>query len=256
MTDYLRLRQVCLASSTIEQDAADIGAIFGLRICHRDPRVMTFGVENVLFVVDSTFIEIVAPIEPGTAAGRFLDRKGGLGGYIAIFDCLDPDAYAKHANEMGVSTTYEIDRPGVYRCIQLHPRDCWATMLEFDRTYGGESLTGLYSPAGEGWQAYVDTTVTRAITGIEAISPRADALAERWGAILRRPVAREGDGAVIHVDGADVRVAPSDGAERLETILLNVADPAAVMAEAERRGRATGANEIRVAGMAFRIAKG
>ena len=40
-----------------------------------------FGLENTLMPVGRNFLEVVAPIQEGTAAGRYLDRRGGNGGY-------------------------------------------------------------------------------------------------------------------------------------------------------------------------------
>ena len=36
-----------------------------------------------------TFIEIVTPVKENTTAERFLNRRGGNGGYMVIVDCDD-----------------------------------------------------------------------------------------------------------------------------------------------------------------------
>jgi|SRR5580693_1433667 hypothetical protein len=257
MDGYLRFRQVCLAAPDLEAAAGDIGAIFGLEVCHRDPGVGRFGLANVLFAAGTSFIEVVAPLREGTAAGRFLDRSGGRGGYMAIFDSSDPDACMAHAASIGVRTVYEIDRPGDYRCVQFHPRDCRAAMLDVERTYGGESLTGPWHPAGPAWQEHLDTRTTRGIVAIEAVSPRPADLAAHWGSILQRPVDRAGDRLTIGVDeGPQVRIAANarDDRELLDAVVIDVADPARVMAEADRRGRASGPGAIDLYGVTFRLA--
>ena len=43
-------------------------------------------------------------------------------------------------------------RFGPFFGVQLHPRDCRATMLEFDRSVGNERLDGAYWPAGPHWR--------------------------------------------------------------------------------------------------------
>lgn len=252
MGGQLRLRQVCIVAPDLDAAADDMAAILGLEVCHRDPNVATFGVENALFVAGTTFIEIIAPFKDGTAAGRFLERSTGRGGYIAIFDCLDPKARQAHALSLGVATAFTIDRPGTYQCVQLHPRDCRATMLEFDRSEGGDALTGTYWPAGgDGWQQHVDQRVTRSIRGIEAVSPDPADLARHWGSILERPV---DDGPLIQLDGAHIRFQPSDDArERLDAIVLDAADGPAIMAAANERGKATGPDSFALCGMTFRI---
>jgi hypothetical protein len=251
-SDYLRLRQICLVAPELEPAVEQMGAVLGLEVCHRDANVAVFGLANALFAAGTTFLEIVAPIRDGTAAGRFLERTGGRGGYIAIFDCRDPHARQAHAASLGVPTAYEIDRPG-YRGVQLHPRACRAAMLEFDRTDGGEALDGRYWPAGgDGWQGHVDPRVTRGVLGIEVISPDPAGLAAHWGAILQDPVREAGS---IELDvGRIAFVSSADGSERLETIVLDAADPHRIMTEAGARGCAIDAHTVRMSGMNFRIA--
>ena len=92
MAAYLRLRQICLVAPHLEPVIGDIAAIMGLEVCYRDGNVAKYGLENALLPVDTILLEVVAPFQPGTAAGRFLDKTGGRGGYMAIFCCDDPDA--------------------------------------------------------------------------------------------------------------------------------------------------------------------
>ena len=85
-----RLRQVCLVAPALAAPERALAAVLGAAPCHRDPHLARYGLENVIFRLGDRFIEIVAPTEDGTAAGRFLERSGGRGGYMAIFDCEDP----------------------------------------------------------------------------------------------------------------------------------------------------------------------
>ena len=93
----------------------------------------------------------MAPFQPGTAAGRFLDKTGGRGGYMAIFCCDDPDARGKHAEQIGVRIANVIGH-APYRGVQLHPRDCRAAFIEFNHTDGSDDIFGPYPPAGPDWQ--------------------------------------------------------------------------------------------------------
>lgn len=74
---YLRLRQVCLVAADLARETALIKSKLGLEECNRDVNIAKYGLENVLFPVGSSFIEIVSPTRPETAAGRFLERHGG-----------------------------------------------------------------------------------------------------------------------------------------------------------------------------------
>ena len=102
MTSYVRLRQICLVAAHLEPVVTDISEIMGLKVCYRDGNVAKYGLENALLPVDTILLEVVAPIQQGTAAGRFLDKTGGRGGYMAIFCCDDPDERARQARQMGV----------------------------------------------------------------------------------------------------------------------------------------------------------
>ena len=57
----------------------------GLELCYRDPGVGVFGLRNALFPIGDKLLEVVSPTQEGTTAGRFLDKRGGDGGYMVIF---------------------------------------------------------------------------------------------------------------------------------------------------------------------------
>jgi hypothetical protein len=69
MASYLRLRQICLVAPHLEPVISDISAIMGLNVCYRDGNVAKYGLENALLPVDTILLEVVAPTQPGTAAG-------------------------------------------------------------------------------------------------------------------------------------------------------------------------------------------
>jgi hypothetical protein len=218
---YLRLRQVCLVSVDLAGESARIRKSLGLEECYRDPNVAKYGLENVLFPVGSSFIEIVAPTRPGTAAGRFLERHGGRHGYMVILDCDDPERRQAHAASLGVRTANLI-KHGDYLGVQLHPKDTGAAMIEFNRTVGGEDPMGPYAPAGPNWQRAIRGGVLRAV---EIESPDPDALAARWGNLLERPV----KSAAIALDGGEIRFLHGSGPEPVFAgVVLEAAAPATV----------------------------
>ena len=90
----LRLRQICLVASEIEKPVDDLTAVFGLAICHHDPAVEKYGLTNALLPVGTNFLEVVAPFRDGTAAGRYLGRREGDGGYMVILQCDDAETRA------------------------------------------------------------------------------------------------------------------------------------------------------------------
>ena len=254
MKEWLRLRQIALVAEDLDTAADDLGAVLGLQICLHDPRVGVFGLRNALFVVGTNFIEIVSPKETGTAAGRFFQNFEGRGGYMAIFDCPNPDERAQHANALGVRTAHTIDRPGIYTARQLHPRDARATMVEFDRSIGGDDPEGFYSPAGEGWQKHIDRSVTRELTGIEVASRTPDDIARHWGAILQRPVAKTDGKLRVEVDNVFIdfifEECPRD---YFKSAVLSVVDRNRILAEAAKRGVPHGTDFVTLSGVNFRL---
>jgi len=231
---------------------SDIAAIMGLNVCYRDGNVAKYGLENALLPVDTVLLEVVAPTQPGTAAGRFIDKSGGRGGYMAIFSCDDPDERGRRAQAMGVRTANVIDHPP-YRGVQLHPRDCRAAFIEFNHTEGSDNVLGPYPPAGPDWQKAIRKDVTRALVGVEMESPAPDALAEHWGAILGSPVSRgeEGNPELKLVNGIfRFRTGPVD---IMSGLTFEVGSVAQVCESARAKGLAVSGNSFILGGVSFRL---
>src|ERR1700731_841210 len=84
-----RLRQVALVAHDCGRVAAELSRAFGGAEPFRDRGVGRFGLTNAVFAVGDTFVEVVAPARADTTAGRYLERRGGDGGYMAIFQVPD-----------------------------------------------------------------------------------------------------------------------------------------------------------------------
>jgi hypothetical protein len=250
MAGYLRLRQICLVAPQLEPDVSDIAGIMGLRVCYRDGNVAKYGLENALLPVDSVLLEVVAPLQPGTAAGRFLDKTGGRGGYMAIFCCDDPDARARHAGKIGVRVANRIDH-APYHGVQLHPRDCRAAFIEFNHTDGSDDILGAYPPAGPDWLQSIRKDVTQALTEVEMQSPDPDGLAQHWGRILEIPVAQGLGGAPeLKLPNAGLRFVRGES-EIMSGLTFRVGDVARVRDAARARGHAVSDDSFELGGMTF-----
>lgn len=249
----LRLRQICLVAPALEPVVSDLAAIFGLDVCYRDPNVGRYGLENALLPIDSILLEVVAPVAEGTAAGRFLAKTGGEGGYMAIFSCRDPDERKHNAAQLGVRVAHEIDHPP-YRGVQLHPRDCRAAFIEFNTTAGSDNIYGPYPPAGPDWTRAIRREVTKSITGVRLESPDPTALATLWGQLLGIDPKRTADGSFeIALPNAILRVG-SGPRDALTGLVLDVADRAAVIEAARRRGYAAGQGSVAIGGVGMSFA--
>jgi hypothetical protein len=249
---YLRLRQICLVAPQLEPVIADIAGIMGLRVCYRDGNVAKYGLENALLSVDTILLEVVAPFQPGTAAGRFLDKTGGRGGYMAIFCCDDPDGRAEHAKAIGVRIANVIDH-APYRGVQLHPRDCRAAFIEFNHTDGSDDVLGPYPPAGADWQQSIRKDVTQALIGVEMESPEPRALAAHWGRIIGIPVStgKAGD-PVLALPNCEFSFVKG-ASDIMSALTFRVADIAAVRDAASARGHAVASDSFALGGVRFRL---
>lgn len=253
MDNYLRLRQICLVAPQLEPVISDIAAIMGLSVCYRDGNVAKYGLENALLPVDTILLEVVAPFKPGTAAGRFLEKTGGRGGYMAIFCCDDPDARGGHANALGVRTANVITH-APYHGVQLHPRDCRAAFIEFNHTDGSDDILGAYPPAGPDWQNHIRKDVTQALTEVEMQSPDPQALAEHWGRIIGVDASRNAGGeAELRLPNASFRFVKGE-AEIMSGLTFKVADAAKVRDAAKARGREVTGDGFLLCGVTFGLA--
>ncbi len=253
VTDYLRLRQICLVAPDLELAVQAVRAIFGVEVCFRDPAVGKYGLVNALFVFGHQFLEIVAPTRAGTTAGRFIERSGGRGGYMAIFDCTDPERRRDLVQTLGVKVANVLDYPG-YWGIQLHPRDCRATMLEFDRTDGAQDIDGPYHPAGEHWRDAQRLERVRGMPAIEVESPDPSDIGAHWARIADRPLVRDAAGRpALRFDQGSVSfvAVPAGTPERLSAVHVAVVDRRAVNAAAVAHGCVVDGDGFLLCGVRF-----
>lgn len=252
MAPYLRLRQICLVAPHLEPAIPEIAGIMGLEVCYRDGNVAKYGLENALLPVDTILLEVVAPTQGGTAAGRFLDKTGGRGGYMAIFCCDDPDARGRHANAMGVRTANVITH-APYHGVQLHPRDCRAAFIEFNHSEGSDDILGVYPPAGPDWQKSIRKDVTQALTGVEMQSPDPQGLAEHWGKILELAVSNgTGGEPELKLPNASFRFVKG-ASDLMSALTFKVADIAKVRDAARAKGCAVSGDGFDLCGVRFEL---
>ncbi len=220
------MRQICLVARELAPVVDELRAVLGLEVCHRDPGVGKYGLENALFQIGHNFLEVVAPVREGTTAGRYLDRRGGDGGYMVITQCEDLAPRRKRCEAVGVRIANEIGYPE-YRELQLHPRDVGAAMLSFGWQPGARDPGGPWHPA-----AYDGKTPPKAgphkpscrLPSSRADDP--DRLARRWSEIMERPVQMRDGQHVIALDDATLRfIEATDGrGEGLGGLDLTCAD--------------------------------
>ena len=76
----MRLRQIAVVTEDLRGIEREICDQLGLEVCYRDPGLSHFGLRHGLYAIGDQILEVVAPKQPGTTAGRFLERREGEGG--------------------------------------------------------------------------------------------------------------------------------------------------------------------------------
>ena len=230
----MRLRQVALVARDLEPVVADLCAVLGIEVGFRDPGVRQFGLHNAVMPIGDTFLEVVSPVEPDTTAGRFLDRRGGDGGYMVILQCDDLDADRRRVSDLGVRIVWSIDLPQI-RGTHLHPRDVGGAILSLDAADPPSS----WQWAGPEWERAVRMDVVSEITGVELQADDPLALGQRWSQVLGRPLAHTAAGVIrIVLDQGCIRFAKaSDGrGTGVSRIDVAVTNRKRLLAAAEARG--------------------
>ena len=192
----MRLRQVVLVAGDLDRVEAEIVDGLAVEACVHDLGVAQFGLRNVLFPVGDTLLEVVSPVEEGTAAGRHLARRGGDGGYMVIMQTDDLDGFGDRLGDLGVRVVLEARMPGIHG-LHLHPGDVGGAILSVDEA---DDWTD-WPWAGPYWREHRRTGLANEIVAVEVQADDPTAMAGRWGEVLRRPV----EDTVVSLDGGEVR---------------------------------------------------
>jgi hypothetical protein len=235
----LSLRQVAFVARERDPVVDDLRAVLGIDICFVDDAVAEFGLENAVMPVGAQFIEVVAPIRPGTPAARYLDRRGGDTGYMVICQAAsaaEQQACRDRAHELGVRVAWEKSHSeGCY--LQLHPRDTGGCFFEIDAV-NGDDPRGPWPPAGGAGTACDSGARASAITAVEITSHEPEQLCERWRRIAGGgPATSSATGHTLQFANAVARFTrPTDGhVEGLTALALRCNDHVAILRAAAAR---------------------
>jgi hypothetical protein len=208
----VRLRQAVLVAAEREPAVAKLRDALGLGEPFDDPGVGLFGLHNAVMALGSEFLEVVWPVQPDTAAGRHLDRRGE-GGYMLILQVDDLPAARTRAKDLGIRTAWEIDLPDI-AATHLHPGDVGGTILSIDQPLPPES----WRWGGPDWTEKAGAGAPGRLRGATLQVPDPEATAARWGQLLDLPA-----GPTLTLDGGQqITFEPGDGG--LTEIAVEVPD--------------------------------
>ena len=173
----IRLRQVALVARDLDAAVEELCERLSLSVCYRDPGVEVFGLHNALMMIGDQFLEVVAPVQDGTTAGRLLDKRGGDGGYMAIYEVDDLDAREAALADSGVRIVWRGDLPDI-RGRHLHPADVGGAIVSVDQPVPN----GAWRWGGPEWVAHQDASVVTAIAGVVIGAKDQAVMRARWRA--------------------------------------------------------------------------
>ncbi len=237
---WLRLRQIALVANKLEPTLDDLREVLGIEVCYRDPGVGRYGLENALLPIGNTMLEVVAPTREDTAGGRYLERRGGDGGYMVITQCDDHAPRRKRVADLGVRLVSDFANHE-FSNMQLHPKDTGGSFFEIDEQLGpgAHDPGGPWDPAGPDWKAGQRLDVVTGVTAAEVQCDDPAKVAVRWAEIAELPVGKDAAGNIaLALENATVRFVPiSDGRpEGLGGIDVSVVNRARILEAAKKRG--------------------
>jgi hypothetical protein len=197
----VRLRQAVLVAAELDPVVSRLREELAFGEPFADPGVGEFGLHNAVFAVGDQFVEVIAPTRDGTAAGRHLERHGGDGGYMVIFDLEDLDGARARVDELGIRVVWKIDLPDISG-THLHPADTRGALVSLDQS----RPPGAWRWGGPDWERRATPGGVRGVT-ISVRDP--DAVRARWGEVLG-----------VEPEQAGVRFAADDAEPGLTEIAL------------------------------------
>jgi hypothetical protein len=201
-----RLRQVALVARDCGQVAGELRRAFGWPPPFHDPGVGQFGLTNAVFAVGDTFVEVVAPARPGTTAGRYLERRGGDGGYMAIFQVRDLAAARRRVAGLGVRVVWTAELPDI-AATHLHPGDVPGAIVSLDWADPEQS----WRWAGPSWTGRVPDHAPGGVTGLTIEVGDPAAAIRRWAAVLGIPAPGRPTTVELPGSGQRLRFVPAEG---------------------------------------------
>lgn len=200
-----RLRQVALVAADCAGTASQLREAFAWPDPFHDPGVGRFGLTNAVFAAGDTFVEVVAPVRSGTAAGRYLESRGGDSGYMAIFQMPDLELARRRVAAAGVRVVWSADLADVAG-THLHPKDVPGAIVSLDWADPPQS----WRWAGPEWTGRAPAHAREGVSGLTIEVTDPPGAAARWAEVLGLTAANDGETATIRLAdaGQDLRFVP------------------------------------------------
>ena len=125
-----QIDHVGIAVSDLREAVERYRRTFGIEPVHRE-RMDDQGVEEVLFAVGESFVQLLGALGPDTPVGRFLSKRGPGVHHVGYRVASVADAL-EHLRAEGVGLIDEAPRPGSRgtTIAFVHPKDTGGVLVE------------------------------------------------------------------------------------------------------------------------------
>ena len=213
-----RLRQAVVAAVDLDATCRAIEAELGASDPFHDEGVGHFGLRNAVYTIGDTFLEVVSPVQDGTAAGRQIARAGGDCGYMCMFELADEAATRQRIEAANVRVVHDGVRPDIVD-LHLHPKDVPGAIVALDIC----RPEGSWRWGGPAWEGTVPAHTPGGLLGLTVAVHDVDAATERWATLLDV----EPEAGALSLGGGTQTItfttASPDEAERIVEVRLTVA---------------------------------
>ena len=135
----------------------------------------------------------------------------------------------------------------------MHPADCRAAFVDFNRTENSDGILGPYTVAGPTWQKFIRKDTTQALVGLEIESPDPASLAAHWAKIVEVLVSKNAAGEpTLSFVNSSFRFIKGPK-EVLGGLVFKVTDVASVREAAKARGLKVDGDSFHLCGVNFRL---
>jgi hypothetical protein len=221
-----RVRQVAVVAADREATSRQLQEAFGWAEPFDDPGVGHFGLVNAVFAAGDTFVEVVSPAQPGTTAGRYLDRRGGDSGYMVLVQVPDLTEARRRVAAAGVRVVWSSEHADIAG-THLHPKDLPGAIVSLDWADPPES----WRWGGPEWTGRAPAHPGGGLSGVTIEVSDPAGAAARWAQVLGLTVESDGDSAMLLLAsaGQDLRFGPvtSGRGEGIAEVRLTAEHPTA-----------------------------
>jgi hypothetical protein len=203
------MRQVVLVTENLADACKAAEHSLGVREPFHDAGVGHFGLENAVYAVGDTFLEILSPVRDDTAAGRYMQRQGGDAGYMVMFEVADEAATRARLESLGVRLVHDHSHPDIVD-LHLHPKDVPGAIVAVNIC----KPEGSWRWGGPAWAGAVPAHDSGGFAGLTVAANDPTALATRWAGVLGVDVVEDsGAHAIALPSGQRIDVVSGDGVE-------------------------------------------